>query len=57
MVWIFFNLLWLKFVESHIPQWVGALIGTIMAVALAVFSPGPREEARDEESGEEGEGK
>lgn len=49
LVWIFLNLLWLKFVESWVPQWVGAVIATILAVCLAVFSPGPKEEIEEEE--------
>jgi hypothetical protein len=52
LIWIFFNLLWLKFVESYVPQWVGAVIGAIMVVVLAVFSPGPKEEVEEEEAGE-----
>jgi glycerol uptake facilitator-like aquaporin len=50
LIWIFFNLLWLKFVESYVPQWVGAFIAAILVVALAVFSPGPKEEVEEEET-------
>jgi len=53
LVWIFINLLWLRFVESHVPQWVGAILATCAAVALAVFSPGPKEEVEEEETGQE----
>jgi len=49
LTWMFFNLLWLKFVEGYVPQWIGAIIATSLAVALAVFSPGPKEEAEEEE--------
>ena len=42
--WIFLNLLWLKFVESYVPQWVGAIIATAIAVAAPLpdtATPGP----------------
>ncbi|MFW6138200.1 MAG: hypothetical protein ACOC7U_03405 [Spirochaetota bacterium] len=51
LTWIFFNLIWLRFVESFIPQWVGAVIATGIAVAL--FKRGPRPEEEEEEEGEE----
>lgn len=61
LIWLFLNLLWLRFVETYVPQWAGAVIGTIIAVALAVFSPGPKEEVEEEEEAAEnlagGEGK
>jgi hypothetical protein len=28
LLWIFLNLLWLRFIEKFIPQWVGAIILT-----------------------------
>ena len=56
MVWIFFNLLWLKFLENLVPVWVGTIIATALAVCLAVFSPGPRESAVDDDAGD-GEGR
>lgn len=49
LIWTFFNLFWLKFVENFVPQWVGAIIATIIGVSLAVFSPGPKEEVEEEE--------
>jgi len=52
--WIFFNLLWLRFLESAIPQWVGALVATASAVALVWFWPRPLEDgAEDEEAAPE----
>jgi len=45
--WIFLNLLWLKFVESYVPQWVGAIIATAIAVALFKYGPRPREEEEE----------
>ncbi len=49
LIWIFFNLFWLKFVENYVPQWIGTFIATIIGVVLAVFSPGPKEEVEEEE--------
>jgi predicted small integral membrane protein len=46
--WIFLNLLWLKFVESYVPQWVGAIIATAIAVALFKYGPRPKEEEEEE---------
>jgi hypothetical protein len=46
--WIFFNLLWLRFLEQAIPQWVGALLATLLAVILVLFWPRPLEEEPDE---------
>jgi predicted small integral membrane protein len=47
--WIFLNLLWLRFVESYVPQWVGAIIATAIAVALFKYGPRPKEEEEEEE--------
>jgi hypothetical protein len=55
LIWIFFNLLWLRFVEAVVPQWVGAIIATVIGVALAVLSPGPKEEEEEEEEEDVGE--
>ena len=49
MSWFFFNLIWLKFVESFVPQWVGAIIATMIAVALFKYGPRPKEEEEEEE--------
>ena len=59
LLWIFLNLLWLRFLEAFIPQWVGAIIITAAAVALVAFGPRPREELNDEEAKtvKEGEGR
>jgi hypothetical protein len=47
--WIFFNLLWLRFLEKTIPQGVGALLATLGAVALVLYWPRPVEEGEEEE--------
>jgi hypothetical protein len=49
LCWIFFNLLWLRFLEKTISQGVGALIATAGAVALVLFWPRPLEEVDAEE--------
>jgi len=49
LTWIFFNLLWLKFVETYMPQWIGAIIATGIAVLLFKFGPRPVEEEEEEE--------
>ncbi|CEP66978.1 Uncharacterized [Moorella glycerini] len=51
LLWIFFNLLWLKFMEVHIPQWVGAAIATALALLFIFFWP--REAGEVEEDEEE----
>ena len=48
MIWIGFNFFWLRFVESHVPQWVGAVIATVIAVAIFKFGPRPDEEEEEE---------
>jgi len=48
MSWIGFNLAWLRFVESVIPQWVGTVIATAIAVLLFKFGPRPEEEEEEE---------
>jgi len=50
--WIFFNLLWLKFVDRYIPQWIGAAIATVVAVLFVLFWPRPQEELPEEEAPE-----
>ncbi|MGQ9616367.1 MAG: hypothetical protein ACUVWJ_08180 [Spirochaetota bacterium] len=49
MSWIFFNFLWLRFVEKFIPQWVGAIIATVIAFLLFKYGPRPEEEEAEEE--------
>ncbi|MCR4401529.1 MAG: hypothetical protein NUW12_01915 [Firmicutes bacterium] len=41
LCWIFFNLLWLRFLENYVPQWVGAAIATALVAAFIAFGPGP----------------
>jgi len=48
MFWIGFNFAWLRFVETFIPQWLGAIIATGLAVAL--FKYGPRPNGEEEEN-------
>ena len=48
MVWLGFNFAWLRFVEQFVPQWVGALIATILACAVFKFGPRPQEEEEEE---------
>jgi hypothetical protein len=50
MLWIFFNLLWLKFLEVFVPVWVGTIIATLAAVAFILFGRGPGEEPEAEEA-------
>jgi hypothetical protein len=60
LLWIFLNLLWLRFFEAILPQWIGAVIITAAAVAFVLFGPQPREEQEDDEDAEvveEGEGR
>jgi glycerol uptake facilitator-like aquaporin len=47
MAWIGFNFFWLKFVESFVPQWVGAIIATVIAMALLRYGPRPEEEEEE----------
>ncbi len=49
LCWIFFNLLWLRLLETVIPQWIGALVGTAGAVALVWWWPRPLEDGDEEE--------
>ncbi len=48
MVWIGANLFWLRFVEKLVPQWVGAVIATLVAAALLKYGPRPKEEEEEE---------
>ncbi len=51
LCWIFFNLLWLRFLEKAISQGVGALLATALAVAMVLFWPRPLEERGAEDEG------
>jgi hypothetical protein len=44
MVWIGFNFVWLGLVETYIPMWVGAIIATLLAIAVFKYGPRPLEE-------------
>ena len=48
MLWIGFNLFWLRFVESVVPQWVGAIVATLIALALFKYGPRPNEQEEEE---------
>jgi len=52
LVWIFFNLLWLKFLEAFIPLGVGTAIATLGAVAFILFAPRPDGKNGEEEESE-----
>jgi hypothetical protein len=47
--WIFFNLLWLKFLDALVPLWVGTILATASAVLFVLFWPRPLEELEEEE--------
>ncbi len=49
LCWIFFNLLWLRFVEALAPMWLGALLATAGAVAMVLYWPRPLEEGEEDE--------
>lgn len=49
MAWIGFNFVWLKYVETYLPQWVGAVIATVIALAIFKYGPRPEEEEEEEE--------
>ena len=49
LLWVFLNLLWLRFIEKFIPQWVGAIILTAAAVAFVLFGPRPVEAPEDDD--------
>jgi predicted small integral membrane protein len=44
MVWVGFNLFWLGLLEEYVPMWVGAIIATILAIAVFKYGPRPLEE-------------
>jgi hypothetical protein len=47
--WIFFNLLWLKFLDPAVPLWAGAILATAAAALFIAFWPRPLEEGGGEE--------
>lgn len=44
MVWIGFIFFWLGVVEKYVPMWVGAILATLLAIAVFKYGPRPREE-------------
>jgi len=52
LCWCFINLLWLRFMEKFIPQWIGAIFATIIAVLVFKYGPRPKEEEEEEEEEE-----
>jgi len=48
LVWIFINLLWLRFVEKAVSQFGGALLATLVAIAMVLFWPRPLEEGAED---------
>ena len=50
LCWIFFDLLWLRFLEKALPQGVGALLATLGAVAMVLYWPRPLEDGVEEET-------
>jgi hypothetical protein len=46
--WIFFHLLWLKFLDAHVPIWIGTIIATVAAGLFIAFWPRPQEELEEE---------
>jgi hypothetical protein len=49
LLWIFVNLLWLRFLEAFVPVWVGTIIATVAAVVFVLFGPRPGAELGEEE--------
>jgi hypothetical protein len=49
LVWIGFNFIWILAIEKYVPQWVGAIIATLLAIAVFKYGPRPREEEEEEE--------
>ncbi len=52
LCWIFFNLLWLKFLDAVVPIWVGTILATAAAGLFIAFWPRPLEELGEEEQAE-----
>ncbi|MGA2478133.1 MAG: hypothetical protein ABSG63_05215 [Spirochaetia bacterium] len=60
LLWVFLNLIWLRFIEKFVPQWVAAIIFTAAAVAFILFGPRPVDAPDDEDEpavGAKGEGR
>jgi hypothetical protein len=49
LLWIFLNLLWLRFLEKFVPLWVGTIIFTAATVAFILFGPRPMEAPDEDE--------
>lgn len=49
LVWVGVNLIWIPLLMEYIPQWVGAIVATILAAAVFKYGPRPREEEEEEE--------
>ena len=47
LVWVGFNLVWLGAVEKYVPMWVGAIIATLLAIAVFKYGPRPQEEEEE----------
>jgi hypothetical protein len=54
--WIFFNLLWLKFLDPAVPIWVGTIIATAASVLFVIFWPRPQELEEEETEGADQQG-
>ena len=48
MLWIGLNLFWLRFVESVVPQWVGAIVATLIGLTLFKYGPRPSDQEEEE---------
>jgi hypothetical protein len=49
LLWIFLNLLWLRFIDRFVPLWVGTIVFTAAAAALIALGPRPVEALDDED--------
>jgi len=47
LVWVGFNLLWIGLVEMYVSMWVGAIIATLLAIAVFKYGPRPQEEEEE----------
>ena len=36
IIWVLFNLLWMRFVESYVPLWVSTIISIIYSVIIII---------------------
>ena len=48
LAWVGFSFFWLGVVEKYVPMWVGAIIATLLAIAVFKYGPRPREEEEEE---------